>query len=72
MKAKSLTGFQYIFFCRCTKDRFTDALALLNLHDLEAMKDADQELVCHYCSRKYVIPSAEIRQIVKDMRTKMN
>jgi len=72
LESKELNRVPVHFFCRCTKDRFTDALALLNLHDLEAMKDADQELVCQYCSRKYVIPSAEIRQIVKDMRTKMN
>jgi molecular chaperone Hsp33 len=60
------------FFCRCTRDRFLDALALLNLDDLEHMQDGDQELVCHYCSKKYVVTANEIAGIIRDMRVKMN
>jgi molecular chaperone Hsp33 len=60
------------FFCRCTRDRFLDALALLNLNDLEHMESDDQELVCHYCSKKYVVTTTEIASIIRDMRVKMN
>jgi molecular chaperone Hsp33 len=60
------------FFCRCTRDRFLDALALLNLNDLEHMQGEDQELVCHYCSKKYVVTDDEISSIIRDMRVKMN
>jgi molecular chaperone Hsp33 len=72
LDSKELNRVPVHFFCRCTKDRFVDALALLNLDELEQMKEENQELVCHYCSKKYVISSSEIHGIVEDMRVKMN
>lgn len=71
-EARELDRFPVHFFCRCTKDRFQDALALLSIDDLKPMQNTPQELVCHYCNKKYVIPADEIRAIVNDKRIKMN
>jgi len=60
------------FFCRCTKDRFLNALSLLNLDELHDMQAATQELVCHYCNKKYFITSKEIKSLVADKKVKMN
>jgi molecular chaperone Hsp33 len=48
------------FFCRCTKDRFVDALALLQVDELSEMKEENQELVCQYCNKHYLITKDEI------------
>lgn len=72
LKAKELNRVPVHFFCRCTKDRFVGAMALLSLEELDELKDKDQELVCHYCSKAYVITSSEIEALVDDMRIKMN
>lgn len=71
-EGKELNRVPVHFFCRCTKDRFINAMALLSLDELDTMKDEDQELVCHYCSKAYVISSREIHALVEDMRVKMN
>lgn len=60
------------FFCRCTKDRFITALTMLSIDDLESMKDTPQELVCHYCNKKYLITSTEINGLVSQLKAKMN
>lgn len=60
------------FFCRCTKDRFTTALSMLSIEDLESMKDSSQELVCHYCNKKYLITPNEIQGIYSQLKAKMN
>lgn len=60
------------FFCRCTKDRFITALSMLSIGDLESMKDSSQELVCHYCNKKYLITSNEINGLVSQLKVKMN
>lgn len=60
------------FFCRCTKDRFMNALSLLNIDELEEMQTSTQELVCHYCNKKYFITSKEIKSLVSDKKIKMN
>jgi molecular chaperone Hsp33 len=60
------------FFCRCTKDRFMNALSLLNLDELEEMKSSTQELVCHYCNKKYLITANEIKSLIIDKKVQMN
>src|SRR5699024_5501674 len=47
------------FFCRCSRNRFLDSLAILNYDDLKAMSDEGQELVCHFCNKKYQISRDE-------------
>lgn len=51
------------FFCRCTKDRFIDALSMLNANELDEMKEENQELVCQYCNKKYLITAEEVSKL---------
>jgi molecular chaperone Hsp33 len=60
------------FFCRCTKDRFKSALKMLKMEELEEMMNNDQEMVCHYCNKKYVISKDEMHMIVRDKKIAMN
>jgi molecular chaperone Hsp33 len=60
------------FFCRCSRERFVDALALLNPKELQEMKDEGQELVCHYCGEKYQVTQEEIESIANQAQAKMN
>jgi len=60
------------FFCRCNKDRFKNAIKLLKVEELEEMSSSDQEMVCHYCNKRYVIDKNEIITIVRDKKIAMN
>lgn len=60
------------FFCRCSPDRFKNALALLNHKDLEELEGEDQEMVCHYCGNRHVVTEEEINQIAESARAKLN
>lgn len=60
------------FFCRCNKDRFKNAIKLLKMEELEEMSTSDQEMVCHYCNKKYLIEKEEILTMVRDKKIAMN
>ncbi len=60
------------FFCRCTRKRFKDALAMLGYEDLKEISDEGQELVCHYCNEHYNIRKDEIEELLMDTKAKMN
>jgi molecular chaperone Hsp33 len=60
------------FYCRCNKDRFVDALALLHVDELAAMKDDNQELVCQYCNKSYLITAEEIATLHRSALAKLN
>lgn len=60
------------FFCRCTRKRFIDALAMLTRDDLEEISDAGQELVCHFCNEHYHVSKDEIEEILLQTKAKMN
>lgn len=60
------------FFCRCSPDRFKNALALLNHKDLEELEGEDQEMVCHYCGNRHIVTEQEINQIAESARAKLN
>lgn len=72
LNAKELGRGPVHFFCRCTKDRFVTALSMLKLEELEEMKQETQELVCHYCNKKYFITPPEIKSIVQGLKAKLN
>lgn len=72
LEVKELTRYPVDFFCRCTKKRFKNALAMVSFDDLKEMEDEGQELVCHYCNEHYMISKQEIEQIVTKARAKMN
>lgn len=69
---KELDRYPVDFYCRCNKDRFVDALALLGVDDLERMNSEDQEVVCHYCNEKYVIEKETIQKLFNQAKTKLN
>jgi molecular chaperone Hsp33 len=60
------------FFCRCTRKRFKDALAMLGYEDLKEISDEGQELVCHYCNEQYNIRKDEIEELLRETKAKMN
>ena len=69
---KELTRQPVHFFCRCSPERFKNALALLSYDDLKEMAGEDQEMVCHYCGKKTVVSESEIQNIVKRAKAKLN
>ena len=72
LKIKELGRIPVHFFCRCTKDRFLTALSMLQIHELEEMEHQTQELVCHYCNKKYMITPPEIQKIIQDLKIRLN
>lgn len=60
------------FFCRCTPDRFKNALSMLSYEDLKDMKGESQEIVCHYCGNKLTLTEQEISDIAETARAKLN
>lgn len=72
LKVKELDRQPVHFFCRCSDKRFKNALSMLSYEDLKEMKGESQEIVCHYCNNRTVIPKAEIEEIIKSAKAKMN
>lgn len=60
------------FFCRCTPDRFKNALSMLSYEDLKEMKGESQEVVCHYCGSKLMVSEEEIGSMAETARAKLN
>ncbi|MDR8394377.1 Hsp33 family molecular chaperone HslO [Aliifodinibius sp. S!AR15-10] len=60
------------FFCRCTRDRFVNALTMLDYDELKEISDEGQELVCHFCNEHYQVSQDEIEEIVLQVKAKMN
>lgn len=60
------------FFCRCTRKRFINALAMLGPDDLKEIQDEGQELVCHFCNEQYQVSQEEIEELFKQKKAKMN
>jgi molecular chaperone Hsp33 len=71
-EVKELGRIPVHFFCRCTKDRFISALSMLRIDELEEMKETTQELVCHYCNKKYMITPSELQHILTQQKVKLN
>ena len=72
LKVKELDRQPVHFFCRCSDKRFRNALSMLSYDDLKEMEGESQEVVCHYCNNRTVIPKGEIQQIIKTAKAKMN
>lgn len=71
-KIKELDRQPVHFFCRCTPDRFKDALSLLSLNDLKELGGEDQEMVCHYCGTRHMVTKQEVQQIIESAQAKLN
>lgn len=71
-KVKELDRQPVDFFCRCTRKRFVNALAMLGYEDLKEISDEGQELVCHFCNEHYYVTKDEIEDILMQAKAKMN
>lgn len=60
------------FFCRCSSERFVNALSMLSFDDLKELKGEEQEIVCHYCGRKHHVSKKEMAAIYETARAKLN
>ncbi len=72
MEVKQLDRYPVDFFCRCSRERFKRSLALLHPDELLAMKGDTEELICHYCSKKYVFTREEIDAIAQKAKIRQN
>lgn len=72
IKVKELSRQPVDFFCRCSRERFMDALSMLNYNDLKDMEGESQEIVCHYCNNKEEISKNEIAKLIADAQAKLN
>jgi molecular chaperone Hsp33 len=72
LKVKELSRQLVDFFCRCNKDRFLNALSMLNYDDLKEMKGESQEIVCQYCNNKENISKEEIAELISAAKAKLN
>jgi molecular chaperone Hsp33 len=72
LEVKELDRQPVDFFCRCTRERFIDALALLSYNDLKEISDDGQELVCHFCNEHYYVTKEEIEDLLIQTKAKMN
>ena len=72
MEVKELDRQPVDFFCRCTRKRFINALAMLGYEDLKEISDEGQELVCHFCNEQYEVTQEEIEELLMQTKAKMN
>lgn len=58
------------FHCGCSTERFRGALKLLGEAELQDMieKDNGAEATCHFCGEVYLASSAELAQLIEDLR----
>jgi molecular chaperone Hsp33 len=72
IKVKELSRQPVDFFCRCSRDRFLDALSMLSIEDLKDLKGESQEIVCHYCNNREHITKEEITSLITDAQARLN
>lgn len=72
IKVKELERKPVDFFCRCSRERFLDALAMLSFDDLKEMEGESQEITCHYCNNREEISKEEIAKLIAEAQAKLN
>ncbi len=72
VEVKELSRYPVDFFCRCSKDQLFRALSLLNPEELLAMEGNSEEMVCHYCGKRYQFSRDEINAIAEKARARKN
>lgn len=72
IKAKELSRQLVDFFCRCSREKFLNALSMLSFDDLKDMEGDSQEMTCQFCNKSEVITKAEIKSLIRDAKAKMN
>lgn len=71
-KIKELDRQPVHFFCRCSADRFKNALSMLSYDELKAMKGEDQEIICHFCGTKHVVSKKDLSSIIESAKARLN
>jgi molecular chaperone Hsp33 len=72
IKIKELDRQPVDFFCRCSRDRFLDALSMLSFDDIKEMEGEVQEISCHFCNNREEISKEEIARLILQARAKLN
>ncbi len=72
IEVKELNRQPVDFFCRCSRERFLDALSMLNINDLKEMEGESQEIVCHYCNNREEISKEDIARLISEAQAKLN
>lgn len=72
IKVKELARQLVDFFCRCSKERFLDALSMLGIEELKDMEAEGQEVACHYCNNREHISKEEISKLIAEAKAKLN
>lgn len=61
------------FFCRCSKEGFMEKLLTLGSSEIEEMQASKKnELVCHYCNKKYELEDSDFAKIIEEIKAKKN
>ncbi|HOM05622.1 MAG TPA: Hsp33 family molecular chaperone HslO [Candidatus Kapabacteria bacterium] len=61
------------FYCRCSKEGFLSHLVALGADEIRNMqKEGHTELVCQYCSEKYIIEENDFARILTEIQAKNN
>lgn len=58
-----------LYYCSCSKERFANALRLLQKEELESMSEGISP-VCHYCNKTYDFSPDDIQAILATINTK--
>jgi molecular chaperone Hsp33 len=58
------------FFCKCSKERFANALVGLGAAEITGMieEDGQAEAHCHFCNEKYLFTVEELEELKKDAK----
>ena len=67
MEPEILDRMPVAFVCNCSREKTEEMLSALSKADLQEMIDEGKEIevVCHFCSKKYVFPVEELSEIMK-------
>ena len=65
---KMIDQYPIQFKCPCSKDKFSRALSLISVEDLQAMIEEDHgaETICHYCQEEYNFSENELKELIEE------
>ncbi len=72
VEVKELERYPVDFFCRCSKNRFKESLSLVNPEELMEMDGEGEEMVCHFCGKRYYFDRDEIMAIANKAKIRQN
>lgn len=58
-----------VFHCDCNRERLESVLISLGREELEDIlkKDGKAELICHYCNKKYLFNSEDLKRLIDEV-----